>query len=160
VLLKRMNSFEVLLSDFVSFFGENFKSVKPSIPLIYEIYERIDQRTHYYQYFHSSDSKNPMVMSQTKAVALMVFWVLKYKPLFLDEYKANLLFNEKNCTINEYFAVYCIMAHTKKISRRPDIMDYFTPKNIDVLVYSFMHRDISKEAMICYVGSLLNHAEA
>jgi hypothetical protein len=97
-----------------------------------------------------------MKMSQSKEVALLVFWILKYKPLFLPVFKANNLFTNKSCTVNEYFAVYCLFSHAKEESSRTDINSYFSPKNINNFVYSFMHRDISKEAMILFVDSLLN----
>ncbi|MDR3294475.1 MAG: hypothetical protein LBT26_01420 [Clostridiales Family XIII bacterium] len=161
IMLKRLNEFKLMLAEFGSFFKVAFSDIDCSIPLVYEIYKRIDQRADYYLYFHTDPNRpdKPMEMSQTKEMSLMAFWVLKYKPLSLPVLKAYSLFNQKNCTINEYFAAYCIISYAKEISSRSDIMSYFTPKNIDVLVYSFMHRDISKEAMICYVESLLNVVE-
>jgi hypothetical protein len=159
VMLQHLNEFKKLLVGFNSLFKGYFEGYEYSIPLIQEIYKRIDQRADYYLYFHS-DPKKPMKMSQTKEIALMAFWILKYKPLSLPVYKANQLFVDKNCTINEYFAIYCIASCAKELSPRDDIISYFSLKNIDVLVYSFMHRDISKEAMICYVDSLLNVTEA
>ncbi|MDR1149408.1 MAG: hypothetical protein LBK66_12340 [Spirochaetaceae bacterium] len=158
-MLQFLNEFKTLLTDFNSLFKGYFEGFEYSIPLIQEIYRRIDQRADYYLYFHSNP-ESPMRMSQTKEVALMVFWILKYKPLSLPAHKANELFIHKNCTINEYFAIYCIISYAKKISSRSDIISYFCQKNIDVIVYSFMHRDISKEAMICYVDSLMNVVEA
>ena len=158
VMLERLNEFKELLAGFNSFFKGFFEGYEYSIPLIQEIYKRIDQRADYYLYFHS-DPKRPMKMSQTKEVALMAFWILKYKPLFLPLYRENNLFIQKNCTINEYFATFCIAACAKEISPRDDIVNYFSAKKIDILVYTFMHRDISKEAMICYVDSLLNAEE-
>jgi len=158
VMLQCLHEFKMLLAEFDSFFKGAFEGIGYSIPLVYEIYRRIDQRADYYLYFHS-DPDSPMEMSQAKELALMAFWVLKYKPLSLPAFKANNLFLDKNCTVNEYFAVYCIASYAKEISPRNDIMSYFSPQNINVLVYSFMHRDISKEAMICYVSSLLNVAE-
>jgi len=158
VMLQRLDEFEKLLANFNSLFKGYFEGYEYSIPLIQEIYKRIDQRADYYLYFHS-DPKSPMRMSQTKELALMAFWILKYKPLSLPVHKANDLFIEKNCTINEYFAIYCIISYAKVYSSRDDIDSYFCQKNIDVIVYNFMHRDISKEAMICYVDSLMNIVE-
>jgi hypothetical protein len=157
-MLQRLNMFKKLLANFNSLFKGYFEGYVYSIPLVYEIFKRIDQRADYYLYFHS-DPKKTMKMSQAKELALMVFWVLKYKPLSLPTNKANDLFIEKNGTINEYFAIYCLATYAKEMSPRGDIISYFCQKNIDVLVYSFMHRDISKEAMICYVASLMNVAE-
>jgi len=158
-MLQHLDEFRRLLASFNSLFKGYFEGYEYSIPLIQEIYRRIDQRADYYLYFHS-DPKSPMKMSQTKEIALMVFWILKYKPLSLPSHKANDLFIHKNCTINEYFAIYCIISYAKEISSRNDIISYFCQKNIDVIVYNFMHRDISKEAMICYIDSLMNVVEA
>lgn len=158
IMLQRLSEFKALLVGFNSFFKGYFQDYSYSIPLIYEIYRRIDQRSDYYLYFHS-DPQKPMEMSQAKEVALMAFWVIKYKPLSLPYHGLNRLFNKKNCTINEFFAVFCVAACAKELSPRKDIVSYFTPQNIDNLVYNFMHRDISKEAMICFVESLLNIVE-
>jgi hypothetical protein len=157
-MLQSLNQFKELLINFDSHFKGFFDDYTYSIPLIYEIYRRIDQRADYYLYFHS-DPKGPMKMSQTKEIALMVFWVLKYKPLSLPAHKADCLFIQKNCTINEYFAAYILFSYATKMSSRKDVEDYFCRKNNDILVYNFMHRDISKEAMIFYVDSLLNIVE-
>jgi len=157
-MLQNHKQFKRLLANFNSLFKGFFDRCTYSIPLIYEIYKRIDQRADYYLYFHS-DPERPMKMSQTKEIALMVFWVLKYKPLSLPADKANKLFHQKNCTINEYFAVYILFIYATEKSPRTDISSYFSKKNIDNIVYNFMHRDISKEAMIFYVNSLLNIAE-
>jgi hypothetical protein len=157
-MLKRLDEFKALLNGFNSVYKGSFGDMTYSIPLIYEIYRRIDQRADYYLYFHS-DQEKPMEMSQTKEIALMVFWILKYKPLSLPLFKANKLFQDKNCTINEFFVVYCLYSCAKEKSTRADIDVYFSPKKIDNLVYSFMHRDISKEAMILLVDSVLNIEE-
>jgi hypothetical protein len=151
--------FKKLFDNFRTFFfGKTgiSDSIAYSIPLICEIYRRIDQRRDYYSYFHTKSEE--MNMSQAKEVVLLAYWMLKYKPLSMASLNADELFERKNCTINEYFAVFCIFALAKRCSPRKDIDDYFSPRNLDNLVYTFMHRDISKEAMICYVESLLNVA--
>jgi hypothetical protein len=158
VMLERLGEFEALLNDFSSVHKGSFGDITYSIPLIFEIYKRIDQRADYYLYFHS-DLEKPMEMSQPKEIALMVFWILKYKPLSLSVFMANNLFKDKNCTVNEYFAAYCLFCCAKETSSRIDIDSYFSPKNIDNIVYNFMHRDISKEAMILFVDSIFNIVE-
>jgi hypothetical protein len=157
-MLQRLERFQDMLANFNSFYKGKFEGYTYSIPLIFEIFKRIDQRADYYLYFHS-DPKKPMKMSQTKEIALMAFWIIKYKPLSLPGDWANSLFIKKNCTINEYFAAYCIASYAVELSSRNDIVSYFRPENNDILVYNFMHRDISKEAMILYVDSLLNIVE-
>jgi len=158
VMLQRLDKFEKLLANFNSLFKGYFEGYEYSIPLIQEIYKRIDQRADYYLYFHS-DPKSPMKMSETKEIALMAFWILKYKPLSLPVQKEIELFYKYNCTVNEFLAFFCIYSYAKKASPRKDINSYFCRKNLKVLVYTFMHRDISKEAMLCYVDSLLNVVE-
>jgi len=161
IMLKHLQvDFQKLLDNFRNFLFDRAGtkgSIGHSIPLIYEIYKRIDQRRDYYAYFHSKPGEL-MKMSEAKEVALMAYWVIKYKPLSLSQLHADDLYEMKSCTINEYFAAFCIFSLAKSSSSRKDINAYFSPKNIDNLVYTFMHRDISKEAMICYVESLMNVA--
>jgi hypothetical protein len=148
-------SFTACIPSFSSFFDIPLEKINYPLPLIFEIYKRIDQRKDYYLYFHSNKEK-PMEMDQTKEVALLAFWTIKYKPLILPVYEANVLFNQRGCTINELFAVFLIYSYVKRLSGRTDIEKYFSPAGINKITYSFMHRDISKEAMILYVDSLLN----
>jgi len=156
--------FKQLLNNFRAFFTthtEIAESIDYSTVLIMEIYRRINQRSDYYTYFHTKPNGNePMMMAETKHIALMAYWVIKYKPLSLPRQRADDLYQKKCCTINEYFAVFCIFSLVKKVPRIKDINAYFSPKNINNIVYTFMHRDISKEAMILYVESLVDESLA
>ena len=127
-----------------------------SIPMLMEIRKRIDQRDDYYKYFHSEEND----LSRTKEIALSAYWILKYKPLFLlDDVQKNLLFIKKACTVNEYFATYCIESYVQEVLNTKGYAFCFSDEEYDKMVYNFMHRDISKEAMICLVGAFLRDVE-
>ena len=85
-MLQHLTEFEALLAGFNSTFRGMFDGYTYSIQLISEIYKRIDQRADYYLYFHS-DPEKPMKMSQAKEIALMAFWILKYKPCLCPQIK-------------------------------------------------------------------------
>ena len=156
--------FKPLLDNFREFFTKHTdvgESIGYSTPLVSDIYKRIDQRSDYYTYFHTKqDGAEQMMMAETKHVALMAYWVIKYKPLLLPLQRADDLYQQKCCTINEYFAAFCILSLAKTNPRLKDVKAYFSPKNLDGIVYTFMHRDISKEAMILYVESLVEGSRA
>ena len=66
------------------------------------------------------------------------------------------VYKKYGASINELFAVYIIESLTRRVSVRKDIDDYFTAETHENMVYNFMHRDISEESLILYLGSLLN----
>jgi hypothetical protein len=156
--------FKPLLENFRDFFGKRTgteESIAYSTPLVSDIFKRIDQRGDYYAYFHTKrEGAEQMMMAETKHVALMAYWVIKYKPLSLPRSIADDLYQMKCCTLNEYFAAFCIFSLAKTVPRLKDVNAYFSPKNLDGIVYTFMHRDISKEAMILYVESLVDGSRA
>ena len=178
IMIEAVKAFREAIKDFKIFFQNRFtkkgkkdciletsdeeiqRNTSVSITLdvsdlmLMEIIRRIDQRADYYLYFHSDS------MSQTKEVALLAYWVLKYKPLSLwDDLQTNSLFLKKACTVNEYFVVYIIESY---LSNDLDIAGEefrFSEEEYDKMVYNFMHRDMSKEAMICLVGAFLRNIE-
>jgi len=156
--------FKPLLDNFREFFYKHTntkESIRYSTPLVSDIFKRIHQRSDYYTYFHTKpNGGQPMVMAETKHTALMAYWVIKYKPLSLPLVFADDLYQTKCCTINEYFAAFCIFSLAKKYPRVGDVNTYFSPDNLNGIVYAFMHRDISKEAMILYVESLVDESRA
>ena len=79
--LQRFNS---LISDFAIEEGISFDKINVSGKMLVDIYRRIDQRFDYYLYYHSNEKKT-VFMSQTKETALFCYWVIKYKPLYLDK---------------------------------------------------------------------------
>jgi hypothetical protein len=127
--------------------------------LVLEIHERIDKRRDYYHYFHSEGKVTRM--SQLKELALLCYWISKYKPLTLNSILSREYFKKNNCTINEMFAYFVIKAfvigYYKKLNR--NINDFFTPQNRYIITYNLMHRDISKESIILLMSSLIMSLE-
>ena len=128
---------------------------------IYEICIRIDQRFDYYKYFHS-DLDSTMIMSQTKETALICYWVLKYKPLSLNERCSTVQFSRNNhCSINEMLVLHMIESYALRYHKEKNtrIAEFFTPQNRENILYNFKHRDFSKEAFIMYVSTLVGILE-
>ena len=70
------------------------------------------------------------------------------------------LFIKEFCTINEMFALYLIKTFVLGVKDEYEhLIDFFTDENNFVILYNFMHRDISKEAFIMFVSSLVNNME-
>ena len=156
-MLNYINDFDYVLKRCCEFWELDYDAIEYTIPLIAQIYKRINQREDYYLYFHSKPD-DPRKMSQSKHTALLAFWVLKYKPLSMPGINED-LYVKYGTSINELFAIYIIQAFSVEVSPRKDIKDYFNQRTIENIVYNFMHRDFSKEAMIFYVNSLLNIVE-
>lgn len=132
------------------------------LPLLIRIVDRVDQRSDYFTYFHSDiDDKGVLhveKMSQYKQIALLCFWIIKYKPLRITDPEKEWAYYCKNhCTVNEVFAAYifvstvCASGFLTKKQR-----DYYqSPDYLADIFYKFMHHDISKEALIFSLCSLV-----
>ncbi len=116
------------------------------------IFIRIDERTDYYQYFHSKEGV--MNMSRDKGAALLAYWIVKYKPFRLKtmEQEERFFFHYK-CTINDVIAAMVIVFYLYE--KDSGVKKYFTEDKIELMFYDFYNRDISKEAMIMYVESYI-----
>ena len=127
--------------------------------LLIEVFNRVDQRSQYYRFFHSPPNGDETIMSQIKEVALTCFWIIKYKPFYQTQLAAEKYYRENTCTINEMLALY--MLQSLMIQRASEgekeklKSNFFTKENNYVIIHNFMHRDISKEAFILYFTSLV-----
>ena len=127
--------------------------------LIYNIRKRLDQRHDYYKYFHSDEKKTTHI-SQTKEVALICYWVIKYKPINHDNVISERYCHKYDCTINEMFALFLIESFLYDIYKdKEKVVNFFNTENKRIILYNFMHRDMSKEAFILYVSSLIGALE-
>ena len=155
-----LKKFDILLSLFTDKVGIDKKSIFYNIPLLISIYVRINQRFDYYQYFHSKEDR-PTLMSQVKEIALMCYWIIKYKPLFQNRDIMQDYFKDNFCTINEMFVLFVIKSFVLSINDGKDkkVLNFFDSNNNYVMIYNFMHRDISKESFILYVTSLVKALE-
>jgi hypothetical protein len=124
--------------------------------ILIDLHKRIDQRKDYYQYFHSDENKSTY-MSEAKENALLCYWTIKYKPFSLNNEIAEKIYIKKSTTINEMFALFCIrkfvIGYYK--TKNVDWTKFFTDENQYILIYNFMQRDLSKEAFILLVTSLI-----
>ena len=77
-ILDNVKLYEKLIKEFRKAFNISF-SIVYNVSAIYEIFRRLDQRIHFYRYFHSSDDE-PMYMSDAKRRAVLSYWTIKYKP--------------------------------------------------------------------------------
>jgi len=134
--------------------NEPYKSqIVTNVHILYQIIERIDERSDYYMYFHSSE-RHPMRMSQTKEIALFCYWLVKYKPLSFESMDdESHFFAENGCSINETYAAYALMSFIVGLNQ--DNERFFYDDSLVTLVYSLANRDISKEAFILYVESFI-----
>ena len=150
--------------DYLSLFAERIGVKKDTIffnvPLIIDIYTRIDQRHDYYRFYHS-DIGEITLMSQAKEMALLCYWLTKYKPLFQEKAVMEDYYSKNFCTINEMFAVFMIKSFVLALHNGDEeaMLSFFNPNNNYVMIYNFMHRDMSKESFILYVTSVLGALE-
>ena len=152
-------NFEELLNDFLEIECIDKDTVIINERMIIEILIRIDQRRDYYLYFHSGKTK--MIMAQDKLVALMCFWIVKYKPLSQTKNAMQDYFNKNLHTINESFALFLIKNLIFCIFKKQEqrLYDFFNENNNYIIRYNLSHRDISKESLILFVLSLIGVLE-
>jgi len=101
-----VRDFDEFLSLFVDKKNIDRSTLYINKALIVAIHTRIDQRKDYYQYFHSDEYAT--MMSQAKEMALLCYWIVKYKPLFQKENVMEKHFIDYNCTINEKLSLFLI----------------------------------------------------
>ena len=149
--------FDAYLTAFTKKQGIKKESIYTNRKLIIDICINIDKRQDYHQLFHSNDSEEVSILSRTKETALISYWVIKYKPLTLDIDEMEEMQKEKNCSINELFAIFIIKSYILEYyNKKEKIEKFFNEKNNKNLIYNFMHREISKESMIILVNSIYN----
>jgi len=140
--------------------GLDRASIKSYECILKEIECHIDKSKDYYHYFHT-DARITRFTSETRGLSLLCYWIIKYKPFHLDDIKTEAFWKKHHCTINERFALFLIetfVYRTYFAVQKKDI-HFFTPENRKVILYNFTHRDLSKEAFILFIGSLISTFE-
>ena len=120
---------------------------------LFQIISKVNQRKQYFVFFHQLD------ISDFKEVALNCFWFLKLKPISLQKDLLSVEQRFELSAINEKFVVYYLIKEFRALSdtlEKPqeEIDAFFDEEYIYELVYSFMYRDISKEALILLVETM------
>lgn len=116
--------------------------VDVDLALISEILIRVDKRKEYFTIFH-----NKMKMNELKKTALIMFWIIKFKPCSVKTVDQKL--KRKYEQINEAFAIFLLLSATKRELK----MDANAKLNIskgylEKLLYAFRYWDLSKEALM------------
>lgn len=126
--------------------------IEVNYPLLLTIFIRVDERADYFMYFHSKEEV--MHMSRRKEIALLAFWISKYKPFRLRTVEQEKqFFKYYRCSINEVMAVMLIIGYL--CSEDEALKEFFTEKKLNTLIYDMFNRDISKEAIIMYMDAYL-----
>lgn len=145
--------FRELLEDF-SLTVKQTGQLEVNLPVICRICIRVDQRKDYYMYYHSSPQKI-MKMSHEKELALLAYWVCKYKPVrFHDAKDDEHFFNNNGCMVSDAFAAYIIISAV--CAKKKKKAKYFQTSVVEDLYYDLANRDFSKEALISKVNDLIN----
>jgi hypothetical protein len=134
---------ETCAKDFFDTVDFPYEKLKTNIKTIEEIVIRVHKRMKYFIYFH-----NNMELNEYKIVALYVYWILKLRPYWIDisgEDEETIVFSTR---INEKISLHAFLSIIREYNK------LFFEKGNDLikdyseeLLYSFRHRDISKEAM-------------
>ena len=127
--------------------------IKIDYLILYKVFIRIDKRKDYFQYFHSDDNQI-MRISQDKEIALLAYWIVKYKPFRLKTVEQEESFFERYlCSINEMVASMLIVHYLCQVDQ--ELINIFDSNRINLLIYDLLNRNISKSALIMYVESFL-----
>lgn len=160
---------KIIIEAFLDKNGYDRERIKINERTMLSIISKVDQRHDYFRYFHQID------MSELKEIALNAFWLIKLKPLTAIEdnstpvdYKNNDGGDNREIgydSLNERLAIYYILRGLRAFIRKKRekgiakdaemVLDSLPGQYIDELLYTFTFRDMSKEAMILLVESMV-----
>jgi hypothetical protein len=109
--------------------------------LVLQSFIKVDHRILHYKMYHQGTKINEL-----KQVALLAYWILKYKPLVYDNGKCR-----TTQKYNEVFALYCIMCIVKMVNSSCK----FGKDVINDLIYTFTHRITTFDSMTLLVEALV-----
>lgn len=162
IATERMNKLQNMISGFLEKSTLDRDCIDCNDALLLKTILRIDQRSDYFIYFHSTVTPGGKVeideMSQYKQIALLCYWIIKYKPLRIIDMRKELAYYKFNhCTVNEAFAAFIFIGqiNSAKCLSKEQKEYYMSQSYISDLFYKFMHHDISKEAMIFTMTSVV-----
>lgn len=137
------------LQKYISKQGDiSLEDVDVNLPLISEILIRVDKRREYFVIYH-----NKMRMNEFKKTALIIFWILKFKPFCVIH--DDLKLKRKYECINEAFCIFLLLSVLKKASEDRGIEHLDISQDyLDNLKHAFRYWDLSKEAIIVIAETL------
>jgi len=131
-------------------FIKRYASVVPGIDytdiicrkeILLDIIEKVEKRRVYFHVFHN------ITMSEQNEVSLYCFWLLKLSPFFNKKHP--------NHSINTSIALFMLYEAVRRISTRKGQLFTMGKDYAYDLIYAFQNRDISKEAVMLTIKSLL-----
>lgn len=114
--------------------------------VLFDIIERVEKRRVYFRVFHG------ITISEQNETSLYCFWIAKLAP-FVDR-------KNPDHPVNALFASFLFLRMIDEIcykTRRPVAIDRQYAEN---LVYAFIYRDLSKEAIMAMAEAMLIGAAA
>jgi len=112
--------------------------------VVFDIIERVEKRRVYFHIFHG------IMMSEQNEVAHYCFWILKLSPLFDKK--------NPNRHINARLAVFLFLRMLKQVGRVRKHPVSFDVRFVRNLMYAFVYRDLSKEAIMSIAEAFLTGA--
>lgn len=148
--------FDGLISVFKRYANDNgidTSKVEFDFKLINEIFIRVNKREDYYIIFHEET-----YLSEVRKVALIAFWLLKFKPFLITSDEGR----DYNLNINCGFAAYIMLSAVSEDIER----EYKGEKILSIdkeylkkLRYAFKYWDLSKEAVMLIAETLCKCVE-
>jgi hypothetical protein len=129
------------LKNFCAKLNIKFDNIVCRKDVFFDILERVEMRRVYFHVFHNK------IMSERNAISHTCFWILKLNPLFNNKVHSYY--------INALFAMYLFINMLKRVglaTNKKVVIDLNFAQNV---VYAFIYRDVSKEAIMAIADALL-----
>ncbi len=114
---------------------------------LYNIFKKIEQRRVYFHIYHTEPNGKPMELGELNEGSLFCFWILKQMPFRHNFYRNNFL----NAKIALCVFMNSVNYYAVKNSKKANLTDSI----IKDMYYSFIYRDLSKEAIMALAKSLV-----
>jgi len=136
--------FESHVRQVVEYLHLNVDEIECRKDVIFDIIERVEMRRVYFRVFHG------IIMSEQNEISHYCFWILKLAPLVNK--------NNPNQHINARLAVFLFLKMLKQVGRVRRQLVSFNNRFVRNLMYAFVYRDLSKEAIMAIADALLTGA--
>lgn len=150
---KQINVLLELVNAFIQTNGIDKSSIIINENVLFQIISKVHQRKEYFIFFHKLD------MSDFKEMALNCFWIIKLKPISVQQETIVIEKRLDLSFINEKFAIFYLIKKFRSLIDDNEMSQekldlFFNEKYVYELLYSFEYRDISKEALILLVETI------
>lgn len=140
-----MKQIEEVVHHFCEISNIDFSRIKINVIAMEDIITRIDMRLLYFSVYHKGMKPN----EYKSITGLLIFWILKRHPFWIDVLEGDdsdiiKLASRINEKIAVHIAVSLLVEYNSEFFQYgEDLVDSYTRE----LEYSFMYRDLSKEAL-------------